>query len=86
MEALLIWGSIILCLCTGERPDTVHISDLPCKWFVEKHSSSASHKPSQEVVSDILSQFGDIRCMDIPILDPYRCVRLPQSLQRSPRL
>ena len=59
----------------GERPDTVHLIDLPCKWFADKHkksSSSSSVKPSQAVIEDVFSQFGDIRCMDVPILDPYR--------------
>lgn len=59
--------------CLGERPDTVHISDLPCKWFSDRHkSTSSSGKPSETIIDDVFSQFGDIRCMDVPILDPYR--------------
>ena len=53
----------------GERPDTIHIKGLPCKWFVDDDSTS---KPSEEVLSSVFRRFGKIRCVDIPILDPYR--------------
>lgn len=58
----------------GERPDTVHLADLPCKWFVERKTSdldtfnnnSMSNKPSVNVLRDIFSIFGEIRMIDIP--------------------
>nr|XP_056717989.1 A-kinase anchor protein 17A [Euleptes europaea] len=54
----------------GERPDTIHLEGLPCKWFPQK--DSGSEKPSEEVLIKVFSKFGDIRNVDIPMLDPYR--------------
>lgn len=53
----------------GERPDTIYIKGLPCKWFSSDESPS---KPSDEVLKSVFRRFGKIRCVDIPILDPYR--------------
>jgi arginine/serine-rich splicing factor 17 len=53
----------------GERPDTVHIVDLPCRWFAEKkhqYSSDASTiKPSENVIREVFSIFGEIRLVDM---------------------
>ncbi|KAM3935020.1 A-kinase anchor protein 17A [Leptodactylus fuscus] len=54
----------------GERPDTIHLEGLPCKWFSSK--DSISEKPSEEVLIKVFSVFGEIRNVDIPVLDPYR--------------
>ncbi|XP_005999954.1 A-kinase anchor protein 17A [Latimeria chalumnae] len=54
----------------GERPDTIHLEGLPCKWFASK--DSCSEKPSEEVLKKVFETFGDIRNVDIPMLDPYR--------------
>ncbi|XP_053529410.1 A-kinase anchor protein 17A isoform X1 [Artibeus jamaicensis] len=54
----------------GERPDTVHLEGLPCKWFALK--DSGSEKPSEEVLVRVFEKFGAIRNVDIPMLDPYR--------------
>ena len=53
----------------GERPDTVYIKGLPTKWLSE---SSTHDSPSEKVVREVFSKFGEIRMVDIPILDPYR--------------
>jgi len=60
----------------GERPDTIHLADLPCKWFTEKkmiasdldsfNNNSISNKPSVNMLRDIFSIFGEIRMIDIP--------------------
>ncbi|WAQ99527.1 AK17A-like protein, partial [Mya arenaria] len=55
----------------GERPDTIHIRDIPTRWFASCHSKDKT-KPSEEYLKKVFSQFGDIRCVDIPMLDPYR--------------
>ena len=55
----------------GERPDTVYIKGLPCKWFASASEETAG-KPSEEVLKSVFRRFGKIRCVDIPILDPYR--------------
>ncbi|XP_052280525.1 A-kinase anchor protein 17A-like [Dreissena polymorpha] len=53
----------------GERPDTIHIRDIPTRWFA---SSKDKSKPSEEYLKKVFTQFGEIRCVDIPMLDPYR--------------
>lgn len=54
----------------GERPDTIHVIDLPCKWFasLSSGSSSSSVRPCEEIVKEVFSMFGEIRQMDIPML------------------
>ncbi|KFQ43365.1 A-kinase anchor protein 17A, partial [Nestor notabilis] len=54
----------------GERPDTIHLEGLPCKWFAAK--DSGSEKPSEEILIRVFKNFGEIRNVDIPMLDPYR--------------
>ncbi|XP_053313331.1 A-kinase anchor protein 17A [Spea bombifrons] len=54
----------------GERPDTIHLEGLPCKWFASM--DSGLEKPSEEVLVKVFSVFGEIRNVDIPMLDPYR--------------
>uniref|UniRef100_A0AAR2KXS1 RRM domain-containing protein n=1 Tax=Pygocentrus nattereri TaxID=42514 RepID=A0AAR2KXS1_PYGNA len=54
----------------GERPDTIHLEGLPCKWFAMKDSSS--DRPSESVLKAVFESFGKIRNVDIPMLDPYR--------------
>jgi arginine/serine-rich splicing factor 17 len=58
----------------GERPDTIHFENLPCKWFVnyQDKSGQAHDKPSEFVLKKGFQAFGDIRIVDIPMLDPYR--------------
>ncbi|XP_067301238.1 A-kinase anchor protein 17A [Pseudorasbora parva] len=54
----------------GERPDTVHLEGLPCKWFAQK--DGCPDKPSEAVLQNVFERFGKIRNVDIPMLDPYR--------------
>lgn len=57
----------------GERPDTIHISNLPITWFCPRHMENAEHpKPSENIFKRIFEKFGEVRCVDIPICDPYR--------------
>lgn len=56
----------------GERPDTIHFQMLPCKWFGNKKDSDGD-KPSEYVLRKVFETFGEVRCVDIPMLDPYRC-------------
>lgn len=58
---------------SGERPDTVHISNLPIKWFAPRHMiNEESVKPSENIFKRIFEKFGDVKVVDIPICDPYR--------------
>ncbi len=52
----------------GERPDTIHLQDLPCKWFIDKRNLIDQKKPSESVFKEIFLIFGEIRCIDIPML------------------
>ncbi|XP_070554022.1 A-kinase anchor protein 17A-like [Ptychodera flava] len=53
----------------GERPDTIHLENLPCRWFASKKDPE---KPSEFIVKKVFEQYGGIRNVDIPMLDPYR--------------
>ncbi|XP_044262350.1 A-kinase anchor protein 17A [Tribolium madens] len=57
----------------GQRPDTVHISNLPRKWFVPYHlAEDEDATPSEKMFYRIFEKFGQIRFVDIPVCDPYR--------------
>ncbi|XP_060526906.1 A-kinase anchor protein 17A [Cylas formicarius] len=57
----------------GLRPDTVHISNLPTKWFIKYHlSNDEDMTPSEKIFYRIFEKFGNIRNVDIPTCDPYR--------------
>uniref|UniRef100_A0A3Q1GAG0 A kinase (PRKA) anchor protein 17A n=1 Tax=Acanthochromis polyacanthus TaxID=80966 RepID=A0A3Q1GAG0_9TELE len=55
----------------GERPDTIHLEGLPCRWFSQKDSPYPD-RPSEEVLLAVFQTFGKVRNVDIPMLDPYR--------------
>uniref|UniRef100_A0A3Q0QQC5 A kinase (PRKA) anchor protein 17A n=1 Tax=Amphilophus citrinellus TaxID=61819 RepID=A0A3Q0QQC5_AMPCI len=55
----------------GERPDTIHLEGLPCRWFSQKDSQYPD-RPSEEVLIAVFQTFGKVRNVDIPMLDPYR--------------
>lgn len=46
----------------GYRPDTIHIKNLPLKWF-------GGSKPSTGLLIDAFKVFGDIKRFHIPLLD-----------------
>ncbi|XP_072127092.1 A-kinase anchor protein 17B-like isoform X1 [Mobula birostris] len=54
----------------GERPDTIHMEGLPCKWLSSKQLNK--EKPVEEILQRVFRRFGEIRNIDIPMLDPYR--------------
>ena len=58
----------------GERPDTIHIQNLPTKWFLNYYDRSGLAKdwPNEYVLKKVFQTFGEIREVDIPTLDPYR--------------
>lgn len=58
---------------SGERPDTIHISNLPIRWFCPRHlENEDSVKPSENIFKRIFEKFGSVRAVDIPICDAYR--------------
>ncbi|XP_050998462.1 A-kinase anchor protein 17A-like isoform X2 [Acomys russatus] len=77
----------------GERPDTVHLEGLPCRWFAPRESGGGNggsgsgattasgggtpapgswDRPSEELLRQAFGTFGEVRHVDIPMLDPYR--------------
>lgn len=59
----------------GERPDTIHFQNLPCKWFSEDLKSNDEKDkplPSEKLFKRICSVFGEVKVVDIPVCDPYR--------------
>nr|XP_026691848.1 A-kinase anchor protein 17A-like [Ciona intestinalis] len=52
----------------GERPDTVHLTNIPCKFFTDKKTQAVS----EELIKITFLSFGEIRNIDVPMLDPYR--------------
>lgn len=57
----------------GERPDTIHICNLPSKWFATKQDKTKGNDiPSEYVFRKVFEVFGEVRYVDIPIADPYR--------------
>jgi arginine/serine-rich splicing factor 17 len=57
----------------GERPDTVYLSNLPTRWVCPRHHENDDMvKPSESLFKRIFEKFGEVRCVDIPICDPYR--------------
>ncbi|XP_046401346.1 A-kinase anchor protein 17A [Ischnura elegans] len=57
----------------GERPDTIHICNLPSKWFTDKLSKSDGRDmPSDYIFKKVFEAFGEVRVVDIPMLDPFR--------------
>lgn len=56
----------------GERPDTIHISNLPIRWFIHSRDQDEDALPSESLVKKIFEKFGSVRQVDIPVSDPYR--------------
>lgn len=56
----------------GERPDTIHISNLPIRWFIHPRDEDEDALPSESLVKKIFEKFGSVRQVDIPASDPYR--------------
>lgn len=57
----------------GERPDTIHIENIPSKWFVSKKDKrNGVETPNEFTLQKVFEVFGEVRCVDIPMLDPYR--------------
>lgn len=63
----------------GERPDTIHVTGLPVKWFVEDGASV----PSESLICKIFKKWGPVRKIDVPVADPYRSrMRLGSNIHK----
>jgi len=54
----------------GERPDTIHFKNLPCRWFTNKKEKDIN-KVHEKIVREVFEKYGPINVIDIPMLDPY---------------
>lgn len=43
----------------GERPDTIHLEGLPCRWFSQKDSQFPD-RPSEEALIAVFQAFGKV--------------------------
>lgn len=58
---------------SGERPDTIHIANLPIEWFInQRNRHDENIKPSEAIFRKVFERFGKIRYVDVPICDPFR--------------
>ncbi|XP_076671028.1 uncharacterized protein LOC143370176 isoform X1 [Andrena cerasifolii] len=63
----------------GERPDCLHVTGLPVKWFTEDGATV----PSEPLVAKIFKKWGTLRRIDVPAADPYRCrMRLGTNINK----
>ncbi|XP_063979176.1 A-kinase anchor protein 17A-like isoform X1 [Diachasmimorpha longicaudata] len=63
----------------GERPDTVHITGLPVKWFSEDEGQA----PSEQILMKMFKKWGTLRRIDVPAADSYRSrMRLGNNIQK----
>ena len=46
----------------GYRPDTIHLVNLPVKWF-------GGSRPDTKILTDVFKTFGDIKRFHVPLLD-----------------
>ncbi|XP_013174081.1 PREDICTED: A-kinase anchor protein 17A isoform X1 [Papilio xuthus] len=56
----------------GERPDTVHIANLPISWFIHEKDSYSDGVPSESLFKKVFEKFGALRQVDVPASDPFR--------------
>lgn len=50
-----------------EKPDTIHLNDVPIKWFADRVRGDLT-RPSEAVLREVFSIFGEIKLIDIPML------------------
>lgn len=56
----------------GERPDTVHIANIPIRWFVHERDHDDDAPPSESIFKKVFEKYGNIRQVDVPAADPFR--------------
>lgn len=52
----------------GERPDTLHIENIPIEWLTEP----GEKYPSENILKKIFKGFGEVTRVDLPAADPSR--------------
>lgn len=56
----------------GERPDTIHICNLPISWFLHERDKDEDSPPSESLFKKVFEKFGSIRQVDLPVADAFR--------------
>ncbi|XP_025195231.1 A-kinase anchor protein 17A isoform X2 [Melanaphis sacchari] len=54
----------------GERPDTLHIENLPLEWLTK----SGEKYPNENILKKIFNGFGEVARVDLPAADPSRVI------------
>lgn len=52
----------------GERPDTIHIENIPLEWLTELNEKH----PSENSLKKMFNKFGEVARVDLPAADPSR--------------
>lgn len=52
----------------GERPDTLHIKNIPLEWLIKPGEKI----PSENILKKIFKVFGEVARVDLPAIDPSR--------------
>lgn len=52
----------------GERPDTLHIENIPLEWLIEP----GEKYPCENILKKIFNKFGEVARVDLPAADPSR--------------
>ncbi|XP_003745609.1 A-kinase anchor protein 17A [Galendromus occidentalis] len=53
----------------GQRPDTLYVKGLPIRWFRDEETPTENPQPSLTKVHQVFKAFGDVRIVNIPMLD-----------------
>lgn len=51
----------------GERPDTIHLEGLPCRWFSKKNSQFPD-RPSEDVLVAVFQTFGKVLYINLVLV------------------
>lgn len=59
----------------GERPDTIHLEGLPCRWFSQKDSQFPD-RPSEEALIAVFQAFGKVLLFPFKLYLILRFIKL----------
>lgn len=64
----------------GERPDTIHLEGLPCRWFSQKDSQFPD-RPSEEALIAVFQAFGKV-LHSFPLFTPNLMINVGHLVGR----
>lgn len=66
----------------GERPDTIHLEGLPCRWFSQKDSQFPD-RPTEEVLIAVFQAFGKVLLLFSPHFKLYFMIECRHLVGRT---